>query len=250
MVKTYITICRNKVSRHLSGISMETFYKLLRPFIYPRYYEEGPPKYLDMAFLSKDNLEDGKIKEPVKSILDLVVFGYRPITSVSILSVLVANNNKPLYGAQIGKILEKNFELPIGWFTKTRYYDTRIGKLLKMLERQNILETVGVKDTRTNKDLIGYRICACYYFSAKDTINMLQRGQGLGFLIRSPAKQSIDTEKEESITKYCTKCKMLARSNDSKFCENCGEQLLIKCQYCGKNFAPEYSFCTNCGKKV
>jgi hypothetical protein len=125
----------------------ERFYQLLRPFIWPRYYEEGPPRYIDIAFLSKDFTDaDGKIKEPLKSILDLIVVGYRPVTSLSIFSILVENENKPMYGSQIGAELEKKFQLPKGWFTKTRYYDTRIGKLLKILLRQNILEEMKVKD--------------------------------------------------------------------------------------------------------
>ena len=119
----------------------QRFYQLLRPFIWPRYYEEGPPRYIDIAFLSRDFTDiDGKIKEPLKSILDLIVIGYRPVTSLSIFSVLMENGNKPMYGSQIGAELEKNFQLPRGWFTRTRYYDTRIGKLLKILLRQNILE--------------------------------------------------------------------------------------------------------------
>ena len=115
----------------------EPFYQLLKPFIWPRYYEEGPPRYLDTAFLNRSFIDaEGKIMEPLNSILDLIIIGYRPVTSLSIFSVLVENQNKPMYGSQIGTELEKKFQLPRGWFTKARYYDTRIGKLLKILLRQ------------------------------------------------------------------------------------------------------------------
>ena len=48
------------------------------PFLFHYLHEEGPPRYIDIAFLNRDLIDsDGKIREPVKSILDLVVLGYR-----------------------------------------------------------------------------------------------------------------------------------------------------------------------------
>jgi len=147
----------------------ESFYKLLKPFIWPRYYEEGPPRYIDMAFMSKDFLDkDGRIREPVRSILDLIVVGYRPVTSLSVLAALVENDNKPMYGSQIGAVLEKRFQLPKGWFTRTRYYDTRIGKLLKILQRQSVLEEQRIKDPRANKEYVGYRITENLYPTVRE----------------------------------------------------------------------------------
>lgn len=167
----------------------ERFYQLLRPFIWPRYYEEGPPRYIDIAFLSKGFTDaDGRIKEPLKSILDLIVIGYRPVTSLSIFSVLMENKNKPMYGSQIGAELEKKFQLPKGWFTKTRYYDTRIGKLLKILLRQNILEEMKVKDWKTNKEYVGHRITERIYPTLKERILSLHRGESL--LILTPTTPS------------------------------------------------------------
>ena len=122
------------------------FHQLLKEFIWPRYREEGPPKYIDIVLFGKDFIDsEGKINEPAKSILDLIVLGYRPVTSLSILETLVKNQNKPMYGSQLGAELEKRFQLPKGWFTKTRYYDTRIGKLLKLFCRLNILEETEIK---------------------------------------------------------------------------------------------------------
>jgi len=227
----------------------EQFYQLLKPFIWPRYYEEGPPRYIDMAFLSRDFIDaDGKIREPIRSILDLIVVGYRPVTSLSIFSVLVENQNRPMYGSQIGAQLEHRFQLPKGWFTKTRYYDTRIGKLLKILQRQNILEEVKVKNWKTNKEYIGYRIVEHIYPTFKERILSLHRGESLSILTPS-TPNNLAKEKPKTI-KHCLKCNAFITSPSAKYCELCGTPLRINCPRCGKEISLEYSFCLNCGTKL
>lgn len=226
----------------------EGFYQLLKPFICPRYYEEGPPRYIDMAFLSKDFLgADGKIKEPLKSILDLIVIGYRPVTSLSIFSVLVENENKPMYGSQIGAELEKKFQLPKGWFTKTRYYDTRIGKLLKILLRQSILEEMKVRDWKTNKEYVGYHITEQIYPSLKERILALNRGENL--LLLAPTTSNHTVERKPQTLRHCQKCNAIITSASARYCELCGSPLKTNCPSCGKEMSLEYSFCLNCGKR-
>lgn len=227
---------------------VEHFYQLLKPFIWPRYYEEGPPRYIDLAFLSKDFIDiDGKIKEPLKSILDLIVIGYRPVTSLSIFSILVENNNKPMYGSQIGAQLEKKFQLPKGWFTKTRYYDTRIGKLLKILQRQGILEEMKVKDWKMNKEHVGYRIAEQIYPKTREQILSLLNGGGLSIL--NPSTASHSPEEKAGILKHCPECDASITSPSAKYCELCGSPLRTSCPSCGKEISLEYSFCLNCGAK-
>jgi hypothetical protein len=226
----------------------EGFYQLLKPFIWPRYYEEGPPRYIDIAFLSKDFTDvDGKVKEPLKSILDLIVIGYRPVTSLSIFSVLVENENRPMYGSQIGAELEKKFQLPKGWFTKTRYYDTRIGKLLKILLRQSILEQMKVKDWRTNKEYVGHRITEHIYPTLKERILSLHRGESL--LILTPSTPSNAVGKKPETMRHCPKCNALVTSPSARYCELCGGPLKINCPSCRKEMSLEYSFCLNCGTR-
>lgn len=226
-----------------------SIYQLLKPFIYPRYYEEGPPRYIDMAFLSKDFMDrEGNIIEPVKSILDLIVIGYRPVTSLSIFCVLVENQNRPMWGSQIGAQLEKKFQLPRGWFTKTRYYDTRIGKLLKIFVRQGILEETKVKDWRTNKDYLGYRIVECIYPTIKEKMESFCKGERLSFLT-SPTQKNV-SEKRPEIIKHCPKCNAMITSLSARYCESCGTPLRITCPNCQKEVSLEYSFCLNCGKRV
>lgn len=227
----------------------EPFYQLLKPFIWPRYYEEGPPRYVDIAFLSRDFVEvDGRIKEPLKSILDLIVIGYRPVTSLSIFSVLVENENKPMYGSQIGAQLEKKFQLPKGWFTKTRYYDTRIGKLLKILLRQNLLEEMKVKDWRTNKEYVGHRISENIYPALKERILSLHRGQSL--LVLTPSAPTATAKGNLEKLRHCLKCNALITSSRAKYCESCGTPLRTNCPRCGKETSLEYSFCLSCGARL
>lgn len=227
----------------------EPFYRLLKPFIWPRYYEEGPPKYIDMAFLSKDSFDsEGKVKEPLKSILDLIVLGYRPVTSLSILSVLVENENRPMYGAQIGAELEKRFQLPKGWFTKTRYYDTRIGKLLKILLRQNVLEETKVKDWKTNKEYVGHRIPELSYPTLKEKILSLHRGENL--LIMAPTNQNKSFSETAKMARRCSNCGATTTSHKARFCELCGTPFKTKCPDCGREMSLENLYCLNCGKKL
>lgn len=226
----------------------EPFYQLLKPFIWPRYYEEGPPRYIDIGYLSKDFIGvDGKLKEPVKSILDLIVLGYRPVTSLSIFATLVENQNKPMYGSQLGAQLEKKFQLPKGWFTKTRYYDTRIGKLLKILQRQNILEEAKVKDWKTTKEYLGYRIAENIYPAVKERITSLQHGENL--FILAPSTPSGRVNEKPEIIKHCAKCNASVTSPSAKFCELCGAPLKMSCPNCGKEMSLEYTFCLNCGRR-
>ena len=227
----------------------ESFYKFLKPFIWPRYYEEGPPRYIDMAFLSKDFLDsDGKIREPVRSILDLIVIGYRPVTSLSVLAVLVENGNKPMYGSQIGAVLEKRFQLPKGWFTRTRYYDTRIGKLLKILQRQSILEEQRIKDPRANKEYVGYRITENLYPTVRDRMLAFLNGESLSIFV--PAKRDSYPKDASHAKRVCAKCGFSVVSSSAKYCERCGTPLKANCPACGNEVSLDYSFCLNCGGRI
>jgi len=230
------------------GLS-DAFYLLLKRFLWPRYRERGPPSYIDNAFYEKDFMNtEGKIKEPIKSVLDLIVIGYRPITSLSLLAILIENQNRPMYGAQLGAELEKRFQLPKGWFTKTRYYDTRIGKLLKIFRRLEILEETEVKDWKTNRKYIGYRIVEDIYPTVEERILTFMQGGSLSIL--APSTSITVPKKKVETMKHCRVCNALITSPSAKYCELCGMPLRINCPNCGKEVSLEYSFCVYCGKKL
>lgn len=226
----------------------ESFYRILKPFIWPRYYEEGPPKYMDIVFFNKDFTDsDGKVKEPAKSVVDLIILGYRPVTSLSVLAALVENQNRPMYGAQIGYQLEQKFQLPKGWFTKTRYYDTRIGKLLKVFTRLSILEETKVKDWKTNKEYIGYRVREPLYPAIKERMLALLSGESLSLF--TPLKET-KTHQEVKPAKRCLHCNATITSLSAKYCGLCGMPLRMRCSNCGEEVSLEYSFCLSCGKRL
>lgn len=224
-------------------------YKLLRRFIWPRYREEGPPSHLSSVFFDKECIDkEGKIKEPVKSVLDFIVLGYRPVTTLSILSLLVENQNKPMYGAQIGAELEKKFQLPKGWFTKTRYYDNRISKLLKILCRLEILKETEIVDVKTKRRYVGYFISEQKYSTIRKVIGKFLQGKNISIL--APVNRTASYEESCRIVKRCSNCKALTSSPKAKYCELCGARLNIICPTCGMEVNPKYSFCLYCGQKL
>jgi len=229
-------------------LASNSLYQLLKPFIWPRYYEEGPPKYIESAFFNRDFFDDRKLREPIKSLIELVILGYRPVTSLSILLELTENQNRPMYGSQLGAQLERKFQLPKGWFTKTRYYDTRIGKILKLLVRLNILEETRIKDWKTNKEYVGYRITDSIFPIVKEKMSAFQSGQRLSILTpSSPIKANIQ---EKGTIKHCPNCNASITSLSAQYCELCGALLRIQCPYCKREISQEYSFCLYCGKRL
>lgn len=228
-----------------------SFYQLLKKFIWPRYREEGPPSHIDSAFFDKQFMNnDGQMKEPVKSILDLIVLGYRPVTTLSILSLLVENQNRPMYGAQLGKEMEKRFELPKGWFTKTRYYDNRVGKLLKILCRLNILEETEITDSLTKRRYVGYYITEDIYLSTREKILNFVQGGTLSLF--TPTESSLTLPETKKVKKImrCTKCQALTTSPKAKYCELCGNSLAIICAKCKRENDQKYDYCLYCGEKL
>jgi len=245
--KTNITKSRKKpLVKSMSSL----FYSLLKKFIWPRYHEKGPPSYINSILFDKDLINgDGRIKEPAKSVLEFVVLGSRPVTASSIFIALIENQNKPMYGAQIGKKLEKKFQLPKGWFTKTRYYDTRIGKLLKILCRLGVLEETETVDSLTRRQFLGYYINEKLYPEIRKRMLSFMRGGTLSIFEHSPSQTILETE-QERVIKKCTKCEALTTSLRAKYCEICGSQLNVVCPKCRRDCSLEYTYCLNCGEKL
>lgn len=227
------------------------FYQLLKRFIWPRYREEGPPSYIDSVFFDKECINsEGEIKEPAKSILDAIVLGYRPVTTLSILSLLVENKNRPMYGAQLGTEMEKRFQLPKGWFTKTRYYDNRIGKLLKILCRLNIVKETEIVDSRTKRRYVGYYIAEHIYPAVRERILNFMQGETLSIFSPKPSSPTLPETKQAKTIKQCIKCQALTTSSQARYCELCGSPLTIICAKCKRENSPEYTYCLHCGEKL
>jgi hypothetical protein len=218
-------------------------FSTLRNILSPRYREEGPPAYIERFFGQGFFDEEGKAWEPMKTVLDLVVLGYRPVTTLCILTTLVENRNKPYTGRQLGVQLEKRLGLEEGRLTTGRYYDDRIGRLLKILCQLNILEV----EKQPNIPREGYRIKKSILPVIEKRIRLFLNGESI-----SPLAESLPFSKleESQIVKQCSKCKSMIASKDAIYCELCGAPLTISCRKCGKEIPCSWRFCNQCGEPL
>jgi len=220
-------------------------FKTLACILSPRYREEGPPAYIEKLFSEEFLGEDGKVREPMRTVLDLIVFGYRPVTSLCILAILVRDGNRPQVGRQLGLQLEKQLGLEDGKLTTGRYYDDRIGRLLKILAQLGILEVGEKPGVMRTKD--AYRINASIYPLIEEKIRLFLDGGTLSPFAKSP----MDREKKlNQPIKQCSECKRMSTSPEATHCERCGGLLMVKCSYCGRQHPSYYLFCNYSGSAL
>jgi len=105
-----------------------------------------------------------------------------------------------------------------------------------------------VKDWKTNKEYVGYRITEQFYPTLKERILSFHRGESLLILTPTTPRSTV-SEKPEKI-RHCSKCNTLITSSSARYCELCGTPIKTNCPNCGKEMSLEYSFCLNCGKKI
>jgi membrane protease subunit (stomatin/prohibitin family) len=76
-------------------------------------------------------------------------------------------------------------------------------------------------------------------------------GMGMGFMIPGMLAEAFKGSAAAAETYPCPDCQQ-AIPKDSRFCPNCGHQILIinKCAHCGKNLPVNAKFCVNCGTAV
>ncbi len=79
-------------------------------------------------------------------------------------------------------------------------------------------------------------------------------GMGLGFMMPAMFGNVFNPQRQQTKphkTAPCPECG-IAVPSDSKFCPQCGHQILVfaQCSHCGKNIPPHANFCTKCGKPV
>src|SRR2546422_4738370 len=116
------------------------FFEGLRPFVWPKYREEGPPEFVQAVLIGRNLLgEKTDLSISARTVLELMTFGYRPATTLAILDILSEGPGLALHGMQIARELENLFQVQEGWFTRARYYTDRVGKLLRVLVALEIL---------------------------------------------------------------------------------------------------------------
>lgn len=222
----------------------------LRPFVWPKFREEGPPEFVQSYVLGHD-LSGGatKLDPPTRAVLEMMTIGYRPVSSLAILDILNNSPNLAIHGMQIARELERRFKVKEGWFTRTRYYTDRVGKILPLLTSMRLLEEVDRKDPRTGRIYAAYRISASTRESLKSRLQALSRGEHVSLFSESHAP-GVFGDHDKSHAKECLDCGLITSSPIARYCESCGKPLKVRCEKCGSTLEAIYKFCLNCGTKI
>ncbi len=185
----------------------------LRLFVWPKYREEGPPEFVQSILLGRDILGEGvKLDAPARSILEMMTIGYRPVTSLAILNILNDTPNLAMHGMQIARELEKRFKVQEGWFTRTRYYTDRVGKLLPLLTRLGLVQDISRKDSRTGRIFTAYQITPSLKEQVTARLDALSQGERLSLF---PSEQALKTVSSypSDIQKECKTCGTISSSS-------------------------------------
>jgi hypothetical protein len=232
------------------GRTLVDIFEALRPFVWPKYREEGPPEFVQNYLLGHD-LTGGrtKLEPPARSILEMMTIGYRPVSSLAILDILSDSPNLAMHGMQLARELERRFKVQEGWFTRTRYYTDRVGKLLPRLTKMQMIEELVRKDSRTGRTSAAYRINPTLSQPVKSRLQALSRGEHVSLLSNSPAT-TLEVDQSREWRKECLNCGIITSSAIARYCEVCGRPLKMKCNNCRSSLEAIYKYCLNCGAKV
>lgn len=223
-------------------------FESLKPFVWPKYREEGPPEFVQNYLLGHD-LAGGKSKlDPAaRSVLEMMTIGYRPVSSLAILNILNDSPNLAMHGMQLARELEHRFKVQDGWFTRSRYYTDRVGKLLPLLTNLQMLQEVSRRDPRTGRISTAYRINPSFSQPIKTRLVAISKGEHVSLLSSSDV-MALGSGTEEW-KKECQDCGIITSSVIARYCEVCGHSLKVKCKNCGSSLDAVYKFCLDCGAK-
>jgi hypothetical protein len=230
--------------------ALDRIFPALKQFVYPRFREEGPPRFIQGMLEGEEFLGEPLAKNPkIRSVIEMVVLGYRPVTSFAILSVLVQSPKIGLHGMQIGRELEKRFGVPAGWFTHNRYYSDRVGRPLLLLTKLGMIQESAAKDARGRRSFTAYQINPEMEDAIRGRLQALAEDRQISIfpVERQIAKMSVARTKG---LKVCSECLLTTHSATAKFCEQCGLGLNWKCPSCKALVELKYQFCLDCGDPV
>jgi len=209
-----------------------------RWFVFPRFREEGPPRNL-ASFMALRETEGETIDDlSLKRLAYLVLLGYRPATVSGIVSVLLENKNRAMYGSELGKALEAKFDLPRGWYTKARYYEDRLERVLRILSELGSLRQEEVKVLGTERVTAGYRL-------SDSLFQLTSHGTAV-----EEALLEADILGGSKTFKICKDHDFVAADPKAKHCLFCGKVLVSACLRCGKPVSPHYEYCVGCGEAL
>jgi len=225
-------------------------FESLKPFVWPKYREEGPPEFVQNYLLGHD-LAGGSVKlEPAtRSVLEMMTIGYRPVSSLAILNILNDSPNIAMHGMQLARELEHRFKVQEGWFTRSRYYTDRVGKLLPLLTNLHLVQEVSRRDPRTGRVSTAYRVNPSFSQPIKTRLVAISKGEHVS-LLSSSETMALGSDKVEDWRKECIDCGIMTNSMIARYCEVCGHSLKVKCKGCGSALDAVYKYCLNCGAKL
>jgi len=227
----------------------ESLFDSLRRFVWPKYREEGPPEFVQSILLGRDILGEGvKLDAPTRSILEMMTIGYRPVTSLAILQVLSDTPGLAIHGMQIGRELEKRFRVQDGWFTRTRYYTDRVGKLLPLLGKLGLIMEVPRRDAKTGRTFTVYSINPSRKAPVSARLESIAKGENL-LLVPFQQPQN-PTPISAEVAKRCRSCNIMSNSPVARHCEICGDPLEVTCRNCKATVEAVYNYCVSCGAKM
>ena len=231
---------------------MGDFFGSLRPFIWPTYYEEGPPRHVQLTLLGDKLFASQFGESPVtKSVLELMTLGYRPVTTLAILKILYDYDGRSLHGMEIGRELEKRFQVPDGYFSKSRYYTDRVGKVLGFMVRLGLVDESMLESRGSGRKYSAYRIRDSAREGVKMRLASIENGEQLSLFTNGHGDPSRLTNGDDNArVRLCAGCGFQSHSSIATFCERCGSSLNVKCDKCSKMVLASFSFCNGCGTRL
>jgi hypothetical protein len=224
----------------------------LKPFIWPTYYEEGPPRHVQLSLIGDKILASQFGETPAtKSVLEMMTLGYRPVTMLAILKVLQDSDGRWLHGMEVGRELEKKFDVPDGYFSKSRYYTDRVGKVLGLMVRLGLVEEALMDARGKGRKYSAFKI----HDSAMDGVRMrlasIANGEQFSLFTNghddlSKVPNGIGTAR----LRVCQDCSFQSHSLMAIYCERCGDALNLSCDKCGKMVRVSFNFCNGCGARL
>ena len=186
----------------------------------------------------------------MRSIIEMVVFGYRPVTTLAILSVLVQSPKIGLHGMQIARDLEKRFKVPPGWFTHNRYYSDRVGRSLLLLTKLGLIQEMTAKDARGRRGFTAYQVNPNIAEGITDRLNALAEDHQISIFPVERQRGTVLPGTKPRAFKVCSKCQLTTYSMKARYCEQCSQSLMWKCSVCGTLVEMRYKFCLDCGDPI
>jgi len=251
-IAVYRQALLHTISRNLQSPTLADLFGSLRPFIWPTYYEEGPPRHVQLTLLG-DKLFASQFGDTpaTKSVLEMMTLGYRPVTMLAILKVLYDSDGRSLHGMELGRELERRFGVPDGYFSKSRYYTDRVGKVLGLMVRLGLVEESMLEARGNGRKYSAFKIRDCAREGVKTRLASIENGEALSLFTDGHQDLSrMPNGIEAARTRLCTECGFQSSSSMAAYCERCGNTLNVKCDTCSKMVLASFNFCNGCGTRL